>query len=110
MNPQDDDNDDAIDALLRKRFAGHVPDEGFTERVMQRLPARPRRTTWPLWIGMLAGAAVCAWSLQSSPLLLAAWRDWMGSQLTVSVIAVMITGAGLALLASLWAVMEAEDH
>jgi protein-S-isoprenylcysteine O-methyltransferase Ste14 len=109
MNPLDD-NDDAIDALLRKQFAGHVPDAGFTERVMQRLPARPRRSAWPLWAGVLTGATVCAFSLQSSPLLHAAWRDWTASELTVPVIALMITGASLALLASLWAVMEADDH
>ncbi len=103
-------DDDVIEALLRKQFAGHVPDDGFTARVMQRLPSHRGRTTWPLWAGLLAGAGVCTWSLRSSPLLRAGWRDWMGSELSVPAIALMFTVASLALLAVLWALMEAEDH
>jgi hypothetical protein len=106
MNPPDDD---AIEALLRKQFQGPVSDAGFTARVMQRLPSQRRRTTWPSWVGLLAGAGVCAWSLQSSPLLLAGWRDWVGSELSVAAITLMVAGASLALMALLWAVMEADE-
>ena len=103
-------DDDAIEALLRKQFEGHVPDDGFSARVMQRLPSHRSRTTWPLWVGLLVGAGVCAWSLLSSPLLQAGWRDWMASELSVPAIVLLIPVAGLSLLALLWAVMEIEDH
>jgi 4-amino-4-deoxy-L-arabinose transferase-like glycosyltransferase len=103
-------DDDAIEALLRKQFEGHVPDDGFSERVMQRLPSHRSRTTWPLWAGLLVGAGVCAWSLLSSPLLQAGWRDWMASELSVPAIVLLIPVAGLSLLALLWALMETEDN
>jgi hypothetical protein len=103
-------DDDAIEALLRKQFEGHVPDDGFSARVMQRLPSHRRRTTWPLWAGLLVGAGMCALSLLSSPLLHAGWRDWMASELSVPAIVLLSTVAGLSLLTLLWVLMEAEDH
>lgn len=103
-------HDDAIEALLRKQFDGPVTDDGFSGRVMQRLPPRRRRTVWPLWAGMLAGAGVCWLSLLSSSLLHVGWQDLISGELSASAITLMSAIAGMSLLACWWITMEAEDH
>ena len=103
-------NDDAIEALLRKQFDGPVSDEGFSERVMQRLPPRRHRMAWPLWAGVVAGAGACWLTLLSSPLLHDGWRNWMRGELSASAIALLLAIAGMSLLASWWSVAEADDR
>lgn len=103
-------HDDPIEALLRKQFDGPVPDEGFSERVMRRLPPRRRRIVWPLWAGVLAGAGACWLGLRCSPLLHVGWRDWMGGELSVSAATVLVAIAGMSLLACWWAIAEADDR
>ena len=100
--------DDAIDALLRRQFEGAVPDDGFCDRVMQRLPARPRRRAWPLWSGIAAGAAACALSLSSTPMVHLGWRDWVGGELSAPAIALLLALAGMSLLAMCWSLAEAD--
>jgi hypothetical protein len=107
MNPPDDD---AIEAMLRRQFAGPVPDDGFTARVMQRVPTRRRRRAWPVWAGLFGGAAVSAWSLRSSSLIQAGWHDVIGNEPSVAAIALCLAAAGLSLLAAVWVLMEAEDR
>jgi hypothetical protein len=108
MSQQHDD--DAIEALLRKQFDGPVPNEGFSERVMQRLPPRRRRMAWPLWAGIFVGTGACWLSLSSAPLLRAGWRDWMGGELSAPAITLLLVIAGMSLLASWWSVTEADDR
>lgn len=64
-------SDDALDALLRRGFEGHVPDDGFSARVVRALPARPRRRAWPLPLAALCGGLLAWATLAPSPL----WRD-----------------------------------
>ncbi|HEY0198735.1 MAG TPA: hypothetical protein VGC19_09370 [Rhodanobacter sp.] len=103
-------HDDAIEALLRKQFDGAVPDDGFSGRVMQRLPAHRRHRTWPLWVGALAGTAACFESLLSAPLLHIGWRDWAGGELSASAIVLLSAIAGMSLLACWWSIAEADDR
>jgi hypothetical protein len=103
-------NDDAIDKLLRTQFDGPVPDDGFSERVMQHLPARRRRIAWPLWAGVLAGIGACWLSLLPSPLLQAGWRDWAGGELSAASVILLLAFAGMSLMALCWSVAEADDH
>jgi hypothetical protein len=100
--------DDAVDALLRRQFEGAVADNGFCDRLMQQLPARPRRRAWPLWSGIAAGTAACALSLWSTPLVQLGWRDWAGGQLSAPVIALLLALAGMSLLAMCWSLAEAD--
>jgi hypothetical protein len=100
--------DDAIDALLQRQFDGAAPDDGFCDRVMQRLPARPRRRAWPLWIGIAGGAAACALSLSSMPVFHLGWRDWFGGALSAPAIALLLALAGMSLLAMCWSLAEAD--
>ncbi|WP_386068680.1 hypothetical protein ACFJIW_02265 [Tahibacter sp. UC22_41] len=100
--------DDAIDALLRSQFEGSVPDDGFCDRVMQQLPARPRRRAWPLWSGIAAGMTACALTLSSTPLVRLGWRDWLGGNVSAPVIALLLALAGMSLLAMCWSLAEAD--
>ena len=102
--------DDEIEVLLRSRFEGPVRDEGFSVRVMQALPQRRRRTTWPLWGGVLAGACACWLTLLHSSLLRAGWRDWVSGDWSVSAITLLLVMLGMAMLALVWGVAEAEDR
>lgn len=103
-------HDDAIEALLRKQFDGPVPDDGFSEQVMQRLPPRRRRIAWPLWAGVLAGAGTCWMSLLSAPLVHVGWQDWSAGELTAPGIALLLAMVGMSLLASWWSMTEADNR
>jgi len=103
-------HDDEIEALLRKQFDGPVANEGFSERVMQRLPPRRRRMAWPMWTGVVIGTGACWLSLLSTPLLHVGWRDWMGGELSPPAITLLLVIAGMSLLASWWSVTEADDR
>lgn len=107
MNTQ---HDDPIEALLRKQFDGPVPDDGFSARVMARLPPRPRRIGWPVSLGIAAGALACWSSLVSSPVLSTGWRAWIAGEPTLSAIVMLLTMAVMSLLALCWSLAEGEDH
>ena len=105
-----DPHDEAIEALLRRQFEGVVPDEGFSERVMQRLPLRRRRATWPVWAGILMGTALCWTSLQALPLLRISWRDWLHGEWSAPAITLLLAMACMSLLALGWALVESSDR
>lgn len=107
MNPS---RDDAIEALLRKQFDGAVRDDGFSDRLMQRLPQRRRRVAWPSWAGVLAGAVACWLALWPSPLLRNGWQDWVGGHWSAAGIVMLATLAVMTLLALAWSVAEADDR
>ncbi|HSX59975.1 MAG TPA: DUF5056 domain-containing protein [Tahibacter sp.] len=107
MNHSDDTE---IETLLRAQFDGAVPDDGFSDRVMQQLPPRRRRAAWPLAGGIVAGMAACWLSLVSTPLLQAGWQNWISGELSASAVILMSVIAGMSLLACWWTTMEAEDH
>ena len=105
MNPS---SGDEIEALLRAHFDGAVADDGFSDRVMQRLPFR-RPAVWPRWLGVFAGVLACWMALVPSSLLRAGWHDsahgvWSGP--AIAMLAVVLL---LAVLAMVWAVAEGDD-
>ncbi|HEX7814314.1 DUF5056 domain-containing protein [Dyella sp.] len=103
-----DDND--IDALLRQSFEGPVADDGFTDRVMQRLPARRHRLSWPMLAGVAAGIATCWLSLSSAPLYRAGWTDWLSGHWSSPAIIVWLALSGMSLLALGWVLAEPENR
>jgi hypothetical protein len=105
----DPHTDDTIDNLLRRSFDGPVPDDGFSDRVMRRLPPRRARSRWPLAAGLLCGTAACWLSLWLTPWLSGAWRDWFGAGPSLSAIALVTAAACMSLLAACWAMAEVED-
>lgn len=103
-------HDDTIEGLLRRQFEGPVADDGFSERVMQHLPSRRRRTAWPLWLGVLMGAAACWVCLISVPLLHIGWRDWLAGELSTSAIGMLLAMATMSLLALGWGLMDSGNR
>ncbi|HEY2344875.1 MAG TPA: hypothetical protein VGH80_03210 [Xanthomonadaceae bacterium] len=108
MNPMQDDND--FDTLLRRSFDGPTPDAGFSDRVMQQIPARRSRSAWPLAAGVFAGFVLCWLSLFQSPLWRTAWHDWFAGAWSATAIIPLAIMAGLSLLALAWTLAEADDH
>jgi hypothetical protein len=103
--------DDAIEGLLRAQFDGPLRDEGFSGQVMHRLPQRRHgRITWPLWIGVVAGAATCWLALLPSRLLREGWQDWTGGHWSVTGLAMLSALVVMILLAFAWSVAEAGDR
>lgn len=103
-------SDATIETLLRKQFDGPLRDEGFSDRVMQRLPRRRRRSTWPLWGGLLLGAGACWLALLRSPLLQRGWREWSHGGYSVATVTLLLAILGMALLALAWSVVEMQDR
>lgn len=99
--------DDAIESLLRQHFDGPVSDSGFSDRVMQTLPPRGRRVTWPLQAGILTGVVACWLGLLQAPLVSAGWSDWMGGEWSIPALTMVLAIAGMSLLAACWGVAEA---
>ena len=103
-------HDDTIEALLRRQFEGPVADDGFSERVMQHLPQRRRRTTWLVWLGVLMGAAACWICMDRVPLLHAGWRDWLAGEPSMSAIGMWVMMIAMSLLALGWGLVESRDR
>ena len=99
-----DDHD--IDALLRRRFAGPVRDEGFSDRVIQQMAPRRTYAVWPLWVGIAAGIGACWLSLISTPVLQLGWQSWISGNLSRPGISLMVVAGGMSLLACWWTAME----
>lgn len=105
-----DETDDVIDALLRQHFEGPVPDDGFCESVMDRLPARRHRNNWLMAAGTFAGVAMCWFSLWSAPIAYIGWQDWLSGEISASAITLFISMTSMAILAMVWTIAEAEDR
>lgn len=105
-----DPSDDALDALLREAFDGPVPADGFCERVMTQLPARPRRfRAWPIATGVATGM-VAGWAgLRSVPAMRTGWQDWVALEPSSSTMLLLAIASGISLLTALWALAEAND-
>ena len=104
------EKEDDIDVLLREQFEGPVPDDGFCDRTMEQLAARPRRSTWPLAAGALTGMATCWFSLWSAPITSAGWRDWLSGELSASAIVLFVSMMSIAILALAWTIAEVDDR
>jgi hypothetical protein len=102
-------NDD-VDRLLQDAFEGTVPDDGFSARMMERLPERRRHRIWPLLLGVAAGGGLCWSSLMSAPVWHAGWRDWLAGELSARSMVVLAAMAGLSLLTLAWTMAEADDR
>lgn len=105
-----DNTEDDIDVMLREQFEGPVPVGSFCGSVMDRLPARRRRSKWPLVAGALAGIVMCWFSLWSAPITYIGWQDWRSGNLSASAIALFIAMIGMATLALAWTIAEANDR
>jgi H+/Cl- antiporter ClcA len=102
-------HEDPIETLLRQSF-DVIPDDGFCDRVMQRLPPHRRAPAWPLAAGIVLGIATCCASLFATTLWRAGWRDWLHGELSVPAIITLLAMGGMSLLTLGWSLAEAEDR
>jgi hypothetical protein len=105
-----DEMEDAIDLLLREQFEGSVPDDGFCDHVMARLPAFRRRNSWPLAAGIFVGLATCWFSLWFSSTAYVGSRDWLSGDMSASAIALLASMMSMAILALAWTIAEVDDR
>ena len=105
-----DARDDVFDVLLCQHFEGSVPDDGFCESVMDRLPAKRNRNKWPMAAGTVAGVATCWFSLWWAPIAYIGGQDWLSGQLSASAMTLFIAMMCMAILALAWTIAEADDR
>lgn len=107
MKPE---HDDLLEKLLRDGFEGPVPDDGFSDRLMRRLPPRRRRASGSLAIaGVCIGAIACWLSLRSASVLQAGWTDWLQGQASYAAGSLLLVVAFLSLMSLGWTLAETED-
>jgi hypothetical protein len=104
-----DFEDDAVERLIRKSFEGPAAEDGFTDRVLQRLPSR-RRVDWPKVAGIVAGIGACWPGLASAPLLASGWQDWTHGEVSASAIALLLVTACASLAAAWWTLAEGDSR
>lgn len=102
--------DYAIERLLREAAPDPVADEGFCAGLVERLPPHRPRAQWPLSVGIVAGMLTCWFSMQSAPVALEGWQDWLAGDLTSSALVLLASAAGLGLLALAWTLAEANEQ
>lgn len=95
-----DQGDELLDKLLRDSAPDPVPDEGFVEATMMRLPPPRARSYRAVWLGLAAGAGLAAWQLQDNAILSQLARDWSSGQFSMMSAAVFVVALITALCAS----------
>ncbi len=101
MNPAQTDQDDALlDTLLRDSAPDPVPDAGFVDALMMRLPPPRTRSPRAVWLGLVAGTGLAAWQLQDNPVLDQIVRDWSSGHFSLMSAAVLVAALITALCAS----------
>ena len=73
-----------LEQLLRDSAPAPLPDEGFSRRLMTRLPPRRPRTRHGVWLGLATGVGLALWQLQDNPLLQQLARDLAAGQLNMT--------------------------
>lgn len=101
-----DISDQKIDDLLRRQFAGPVPDDGFLARVTRALPARRRPRPWLLPVAALAGSLLAWLTLLPSPLWQQVAHEWLAGGFGASSAGVCVLLVGVSLLGCGWALEE----
>lgn len=104
-----DEIDNAIEHLLRDHAPNPVADDGFCAGLNERLPPRKPPIKWPLAVGILAGLLACWLSVSAAPAALIGWHDWISGDLTSPALALLVSLAGLNLMALAWTLTEAQE-
>jgi hypothetical protein len=95
-----------FDERLRRAFEAEVADGGFTARVMQALPPRPRRRAWPLTAAALAGSVLAWLSLAPSTLVELAAVEWLAADPGPHAAVLLALLGGMGVLGCAWALEE----
>lgn len=103
------EHDDLLEKLLRDGFEGPVPDDGFSDRLMHRLPPRRRQpSAWLSSAGVCIGAIACWLSLDSAAVLHAGWNDWLHGHASYAAFGLLLVLAVVSLMSLGWTLAEAD--
>lgn len=97
-----------IDALLRDVFDGPVADDGFSVRVMQKIPTQRKTHHSYSLIAFAVGLFALMWQVLSSSVFEKAWHDLAQAQFSITVMVLFAVFFGASLLISAWVLTEAE--
>lgn len=100
-----ENQDDELDAWLRREFEGPIADDGFVTRVVRLLPARPH-PRWPLPAAAMAGGLLAWLALAPSPLVELAGREWLAADFGSGSAMLLALLFGTVLLGCAWALEE----
>jgi hypothetical protein len=103
-------SDDQLDQLLRGHSSDAlVEDDGFTSRVMQALPARPRPRNW-LIPTITLGSLVSWLSVLQSSLIRAAILEWQSRAFGTNTALLIVVILSISTLTVLWALEDADEN
>jgi hypothetical protein len=91
MNGSDTKYEDELLKLLQDTAPEPVPDDGFTEALMKRLPQTRSASPKAVWLGLASGVVLTVWQLQGNPLLSQLADDWLTGQF--SLLSMVVLGA-----------------
>lgn len=95
-----------FDERLRREFEAAVADDGFTARVMQALPPRPRQGNWRLTAAALAGSLLSWLTLAPSALVERVTVEWLAADPGPHSAIVLALLVGMGALGCAWALEE----
>lgn len=98
----------SVDELLRDFYESPVADDGFCDRVMQKIPAQRKSNHIYLVIGFVVGMLVLLWQMVSIPLFQNGWHDLAQGQFSISVLILCALLFGVSLSVSAWVLTEPE--
>lgn len=97
-----------IDALLREVYDEPVADDGFSVRLMQKIPTQRRTQHRYTLIAFVIGLLALMWQVLSSSWFETARRDLAQAQFSVTLMVLFAVFFGASLLVSAWVLTEAE--
>lgn len=98
----------SVDALLRELKEEPVADDGFCDRVIQKIPARRKTNYVYLAIAFAVGMLAFFWQMVSTPMFLQGWHDLAQGQVSMAVMLVCAVFFLVSLLVSAWVLTEPE--
>ncbi|GGA84726.1 hypothetical protein GCM10011521_23930 [Arenimonas soli] len=106
MTEHKDASDPQLDDLLRRNFPGAVADDGFSARVMRRLPPRRGPRPWLLPGAAVTGSLVAWLALMSSPVWQQVAQEWLADDFGAASAGIGVLLLGVTLVSCAWALEE----
>jgi hypothetical protein len=98
----------SVDELLRELYEAPVADDGFCDRVMQKIPKRRKTNYVYLAVAFAVGMLAFLWQIGSTSLFQQGWHDLAQGQFSFAVMLVCVVFFGVSLSVSAWLLTEPE--
>lgn len=106
MTDLDDASDPRLDDLLRRHFPGAVADDGFSARVMRRLPPRRAPRTWLLPAAAVVGSLLAWLALMPSPVWRQVAQEWLARDFGAASVGIGVLLLAVTLVSCAWSLEE----